>query len=94
MSCPACLGAVILIVGFVIGINWWFRRGDQAVHNRIAGTRGGDIYSAAHGQRGERFARRGTANQPIHHRRMNEEFAKTQEFLMAKAIIAGVDYSE
>jgi len=37
---PGCVGVVVLLIGLVLGMNWWFRRGDRAVQDRIAGARG------------------------------------------------------
>lgn len=37
---PACVSVVIVLIGFIVGLNWWFKRGDRAVHHRIAEARG------------------------------------------------------
>lgn len=37
---PYCVGVIALLIAGIIGMNWWYKRGDRAVQSRIADARG------------------------------------------------------
>lgn len=37
---PGCVGVVVMLIGAMLALGWWFKRGDRAVHSRIAEARG------------------------------------------------------